>query len=189
MVQQYFFVACSIQDMISRFRRTHDDWEQFPVKVVVQLNDTHPAVAILELMRIFLDEQNMGWEASWKLVQATFAYTNHTLLPEALETWSEALFERVLPRHLQIVREINRRFIEIELKEKWEGKTDQIRRMSIVSDGSVRMAFLSVVGSHSVNGVAALHTKLLKEKLLSDFAELYPARFNNKRMGLLQGDG
>ena len=184
LVQQYFFVACSIQDMISRFRRTHDDWEQFPVKVVVQLNDTHPAVAILELMRIFLDEQNMGWEASWKLVQATFAYTNHTLLPEALETWSEALFERVLPRHLQIVREINRRFIEIELKEKWDGKTDQIRRMSIVSDGSVRMAFLSVVGSHSVNGVAALHTKLLKEKLLSDFAELYPARFNNKTNGI-----
>ena len=184
LVQQYFFVACSIQDMISRFRRTHDDWEQFPEKVVVQLNDTHPAVAILELMRIFLDEQNMGWEASWKLVQATFAYTNHTLLPEALETWSEALFERVLPRHLQIVREINRRFIEIELKEKWDGKTDQIRRMSIVSDGSVRMAFLSVVGSHSVNGVAALHTKLLKEKLLSDFAELYPARFNNKTNGI-----
>ena len=184
LVQQYFFVACSIQDMISRFRRTHDDWEQFPEKVVVQLNDTHPAVAILELMRIFLDEQNMDWEASWKLVQATFAYTNHTLLPEALETWSEALFERVLPRHLQIVREINRRFIEIELKEKWDGKTDQIRRMSIVSDGSVRMAFLSVVGSHSVNGVAALHTKLLKEKLLSDFAELYPARFNNKTNGI-----
>ncbi len=184
LVQQYFFVACSIQDMISRFQRKHDQWEQFPEKVVVQLNDTHPAVAILELMRIFLDEENMTWEGAWKLVQSTFAYTNHTLLPEALETWSEGLFEKVLPRHLQIVREINRRFVENELNEKWKGNPDKIRSMSIVADGSIRMAFLSVVGSHSVNGVAALHTKLLKGKLLADFSNLYPNRFNNKTNGI-----
>ncbi len=184
LVQQYFFVACSIQDMIARFRRNHADWEKFPEKVVVQLNDTHPAVAILELLRIFLDDEDMGWENSWKLVRATFAYTNHTLLPEALETWSEGLFEKVLPRHLQIAREINRRFVENELIVRWGKDENKIRNMSIVAEGSVRMAFLSVVGSHSVNGVAALHTKLLKEKLLSDFADLYPDRFNNKTNGI-----
>ena len=184
LVQQYFFVACSIQDMMARFLRSHDEWEKFPEKVVVQLNDTHPAVAILELMRIFLDEKGIGWENSWKLVKKTFAYTNHTLLPEALETWSEQLFEKVLPRHLQIVREINRRFVENELKPRWSEDLEKINQMAIVADGSVRMAFLSVVGSHSVNGVAALHTKLLKEKLLSNFASLYPERFNNKTNGI-----
>lgn len=184
LVQQYFFVACSIQDMIARFQRSHQDWEKFPEKVVVQLNDTHPAVAILELMRIFVDEEKMEWDNAWKIVQSTFAYTNHTLLPEALETWSEGLFEKVLPRHLQIVREINRRFIKDELESRWPQDGPKINHMSIVADGLVHMAHLSVVGSHSVNGVAALHTKLLKENLLSDFAELYPNRFNNKTNGI-----
>ena len=184
LVQQYFFVACSIQDMIARFQRSHQDWEKFPEKVVVQLNDTHPAVAILELMRIFVDEEKMEWDNAWKIVQSTFAYTNHTLLPEALETWSEGLFEKVLPRHLQIVREINRRFIKDELESRWPQDGSKINHMSIVADGLVHMAHLSVVGSHSVNGVAALHTKLLKENLLSDFAELYPNRFNNKTNGI-----
>ena len=184
LVQQYFFVACSIQDMIARFRRVHHDWSLFPEKVVVQLNDTHPAVAILELMRILLDEERMDWDQSWKLVKSTFAYTNHTLLPEALETWSEALFEKVLPRHLQIVREINRRFILDELNRQFRGNEEQINKMSIVFNGAIRMAFLSVVGSHSVNGVAALHTKLLKEKLMKDFADLYPEKFNNKTNGI-----
>jgi len=184
LVQQYFFVACSIQDMIARFQRCHQDWEKFPEKVVVQLNDTHPAVAILELMRIFVDEEKMEWDNAWKIVQSTFAYTNHTLLPEALETWSEGLFEKVLPRHLQIVREINRRFIKDELESRWPQDGPKINHMSIVADGLVHMAHLSVVGSHSVNGVAALHTKLLKENLLSDFAELYPNRFNNKTNGI-----
>ena len=184
LVQQYFFVACSIQDMIARFQRSHQDWGKFPEKVVVQLNDTHPAVAILELMRIFVDEEKMEWDNAWKIVQSTFAYTNHTLLPEALETWSEGLFEKVLPRHLQIVREINRRFIKDELESRWPQDGSKINHMSIVADGLVHMAHLSVVGSHSVNGVAALHTQLLKENLLSDFAELYPTRFNNKTNGI-----
>ncbi len=184
LVQQYFFVACSLQDMISRFQRTDDDWNAFPEKVVVQLNDTHPAVAILELMRIFLDVELMPWEKAWDLVRRTFAYTNHTLLPEALETWGEALFEKVLPRHIQIVREINRRFVAEELNNRWPDDEQRIREMSIVGDGQVRMAFLSVVGSHSVNGVAALHTKLLKDRLLRNFAELYPDKFNNKTNGI-----
>ena len=184
LVQQYFFVACSIQDMMGRFLRLHDDWEEFPKKVVVQLNDTHPAVAVLELMRIFLDEKKLGWDKSWNLVQRTFAYTNHTLLPEALETWGEALFEYVLPRHMQIVREINRRFVEEVISSKWPGDQEKVRTMSIVSDGQVRMAYLSVVGSKSVNGVAALHTKLLKGKLMRDFADLYPEKFNNKTNGI-----
>ncbi|MBN37881.1 MAG: glycogen phosphorylase [Opitutae bacterium] len=184
LVQQYFFVACSLQDMISRFRRSEDDWSLFPEKVVVQLNDTHPAVAILELMRIFLDVEHMPWEKAWDLVGKTFAYTNHTLLPEALETWGEALFEKVLPRHLQIVHEINRRFVAEELATRWPDDSEKIQAMSIVADGQVRMAFLSVAGSHSVNGVAALHTKLLKNRLLKDFADLYPEKFNNKTNGI-----
>lgn len=184
LVQQYFFVACSLQDMISRFRRSEDDWSLFPEKVVVQLNDTHPAVAILELMRIFLDVEHMPWEKAWDLVRKTFAYTNHTLLPEALETWGEALFEKVLPRHLQIVHEINRRFVAEEIATRWPNDSEKIHAMSIVADGQVRMAFLSVAGSHSVNGVAALHTKLLKNRLLKDFADLYPEKFNNKTNGI-----
>ena len=184
LVQQYFFVACSLQDMISRFQRSDDDWDAFPEKVVVQLNDTHPAVAILELMRIFLDVECMSWERAWGLVRKTFAYTNHTLLPEALETWGEALFEKVLPRHFQIVQEINRRFVAEELSSRWPGDEERINGMSIVADGQIRMAFLSVVGSHSVNGVAALHTKLLKNRLLKNFAELYPDKFNNKTNGI-----
>ena len=184
LVQQYFFVSCSLQDMIRRFIREHGkNWNQFPKKVVVQLNDTHPAVAVLELLRFFLDEEGMSWEESWLLVRNTFAYTNHTLLPEALETWSEDLFARVLPRHLQLVREINRRFQE-EVRTSFPEDEERVSRMSIVADGQVRMAFLSVVASRSVNGVAALHTKLLKERLLRDFAELYPDRFNNKTNGI-----
>lgn len=184
LVQQYFFVTCSLQDMIARFQRSNDDWNLFPEKVVVQLNDTHPAVAILELMRIFLDVELMSWERAWELVCRTFAYTNHTLLPEALETWSEGLFEKVLPRHLQIVREINRRFVTQDLNTRFPEDPGRVKDMSIVADGQIRMAFLSVVGSHSVNGVAALHTKLLKNRLLKNFAEMYPDRFNNKTNGI-----
>ena len=184
LVQQYFFVSCSMQDMIRRFNKKDRSWEDFPKQSVIQLNDTHPAVAILELMRIFLDLENLSWDNSWSLVQQTFAYTNHTLLPEALETWSEGLFAKVLPRHLDIVREINRRFVKHELSEKWPNEHEKHDRMAIIADGQIRMAFLSVVGSHSVNGVAALHTKLLQERLLKDFAELYPNRFNNKTNGI-----
>jgi starch phosphorylase len=184
LVQQYFFVSCSLQDMIARYRRTHQGWDQFADKVVVQLNDTHPAVAILELLRILVDEEEMAWDRAWSLVQRTFAYTNHTLLPEALETWSEGLFAKVLPRHYDLVLEVNRRFLSLEIEKLAPGDHQKKRRMAIVADGQVRMAHLSVVGSHSVNGVAALHTKLLQEKLLSEFSELYPDRFNNKTNGI-----
>ena len=184
LVQQYFFVSCSLQDMIARYRRTHQGWDQFSDKVVVQLNDTHPAVAILELLRILVDEEEMAWEPAWSLVKRTFAYTNHTLLPEALETWSEGLFAKVLPRHYDLVLEVNRRFLSLEIEKLSPGDDHKKHRMAIVADGQIRMAHLSVVGSHSVNGVAALHTKLLQEKLLSEFAELYPDRFNNKTNGI-----
>ena len=184
LVQQYFFVSCSLRDIIARYRRTHDDWSQFSDKVVVQLNDTHPAVAILELLRILLDEEEMSWDKAWSLVQRTFAYTNHTLLPEALETWSEGLFAKVLPRHYDLVLEVNRRFLQQEVEKIAPSDAGRKHRMAIVADGQVRMAHLSVVGSHSVNGVAALHTKLLKEKLLNEFAEMYPDRFNNKTNGI-----
>ena len=184
LVQQYFFVSCSLQDMIARYRRTHQGWDQFADKVVVQLNDTHPAVAILELLRILVDEEQMAWDPAWSLVKQTFAYTNHTLLPEALETWSEGLFAKVLPRHYDLVLEVNRRFLSLEIEKLAPGDHQKKHRMAIVADGQVRMAHLSVVGSHSVNGVAALHTKLLQEKLLSEFAELYPDRFNNKTNGI-----
>ena len=183
LVQQYFFVSCSLQDMIRRFRREHSNWNDFPKKVVIQLNDTHPAVAVLELLRFFLDEERMQWEEAWILVRNSFAYTNHTLLPEALETWGEQLFGKVLPRHLQLVQEINRRFQE-EVRSRYPNDEERVARMSIVSDGQVKMAYLSVVASRSVNGVAALHTKLLKERLMSDFAEFYPDRFNNKTNGI-----
>ena len=184
LVQQYFFVSCSLQDIIRRFNKKERHWDEFPKLAVIQLNDTHPAVAIPELMRIFLDVEHLSWDISWSLVQQTFAYTNHTLLPEALETWSEGLFAKVLPRHMDIVREINRRFIEKELTEKWPDDIERRHRMAILADGQIKMAYLSVVGSKSVNGVAALHTKLLKERLLKDFAELYPDRFNNKTNGI-----
>ena len=185
LVQQYFFVSCSIRDLIARYRGVEGrGWDQFCDKVVIQLNDTHPAVAILELLRILLDEEGMTWEQAWKMVQKTFAYTNHTLLPEALETWGEGLFSKVLPRHYDLVLEVNRRFLENEVEKLAPGDTEKKNRMAIVSDGQVRMAHLSVVGSHSVNGVAALHTQLLQKRLLSEFAELYPKRFNNKTNGI-----
>ncbi len=184
LVQQYFFVSCSLQDIIRRFNKKERHWDEFPKQAVVQLNDTHPAVAIPELMRIFLDVEHLSWDISWTLVQQTFAYTNHTLLPEALETWSEGLFAKVLPRHMDIVREINRRFVEKELSQKWPHDPNRVHQMSILADGQIKMAFLSVIGSQSVNGVAALHTKLLKERLLKNFAELYPERFNNKTNGI-----
>ena len=183
LVQQYFFVSCSLQDLLRRFQREHQDWNDFPKKVVIQLNDTHPAVAVLELLRFFLDEEGMAWEEAWILVRNSFAYTNHTLLPEALETWGEGLFGKVLPRHLQLVQEINRRFQE-EIRARFPGDEERVQRMAVVADGQVRMAYLSVVASRSVNGVAALHTQLLKQRLMSDFAEIYPDRFNNKTNGI-----
>ena len=186
LVQQYFFVACSLRDIIRRFHKNNSDWETFPDKVAVQLNDTHPAIAIVELMHLLHDDYKMPWDQAWGIVTRTFAYTNHTLLPEALEKWSVGLFQKVLPRHLQIIFEINKRFLET-VEAKWPGDVEKKRVLSLIEEGGsqmVRMAHLSVVGSHSVNGVAALHTRLLKSQLFPEFDALYPGKFNNKTNGI-----
>lgn len=186
LIQQFFFVSCSMQDLIRRFRKSNETWDAFPDKVAIQLNDTHPAIAVAELMRILIDDNEMEWDKAWAIGQKVFGYTNHTLLPEALEKWPVPLFERLLPRHLQIIYEINRRFLE-EVEAKWPGDEAKKTALSLIQEGEpkmVRMAYLAVVGSHSVNGVAALHTQLLKASLLHDFNELYPARFNNKTNGI-----
>jgi starch phosphorylase len=186
LIQQYFFVACSLKDIIRRFRRSNTDWNDFPEKVAIQLNDTHPAIAVVELQRLLHDIHGLTWNKSWDIVTRTFAYTNHTLLPEALEKWSVGLFEKVLPRHLQIIFEINKIFL-LEVEAKWPGDLDMVRKLSLIEEGHprmVRMANLSVVGSHSVNGVAALHTQLLKSDLFPEFDALYPGKFNNKTNGI-----
>jgi glycogen phosphorylase len=183
--QQYFFVACSIHDIVARHLKVHAGFDDFPDKVAIQLNDTHPAIAIAELMRVLVDEHELPWERAWELCRATFGYTNHTLLPEALEKWSVDLFGRVLPRHLEIIHEVNRRFLE-EVRARG-AKDAAIARMSLIEEGptkQVRMANLAVVGSRSVNGVAALHTELLQKELFHDFFELWPERFNNKTNGV-----
>jgi len=186
LVQQYFFVSCSLRDIIRRFRKLPRVWTDFPDKVAIQLNDTHPALAVVELLLILQDEEHLGWEAAWDIVTRTFAYTNHTLLPEALEKWSVPLFQKVLPRHLQIIFEINKRLLEA-VEAEWPGDSHKKREMSLIEEGHVqrvRMANLAVVGSHSVNGVAALHTELLKKHLFADFDAFYPGKFNNKTNGI-----
>lgn len=188
LVQEYFLVACSIRDIIRRYLKTHDTFEEFPKKVAIQLNDTHPALTVVELMRTFLDEYDILWDKAWKITQETLGYTNHTLLPEALEKWPVPLMEYVLPRHLQIVYEINHRFLQ-EIASVWPNDIDRIRRMSIIEEGDpkqVRMAYLSIVGSHSVNGVAAIHSELVKSSLVPDFYQLWPHKFNNKTNGVTQ---
>jgi starch phosphorylase len=184
--QQYFFVACSIHDIVNRHLKMHDGFGAFADKVAIQLNDTHPAVAVAELMRLLVDDHELEWDDAWEICRATFGYTNHTLMPEALERWSVDLFGRVLPRHLEIVYEVNRRFIE---GVRAAGKADEaaLARMSVIEDGpvkQVRMANLAVIASRSVNGVAALHTELLKKELFRDFHALWPERFNNKTNGV-----
>ena len=187
LVQQYFFVACSLRDIIRRHLRSPgNSWDNFAEKVAVQLNDTHPAIAVVELMRILLDEENLAWDRAWAITSATFAYTNHTLLPEALERWSVPLFERVLPRHLQIIYEINIRHMAA-VEARWPGDNEKKRICSIIEESGhkmVRMAHLSVVGSHAVNGVAALHTALLKKDLFPEFDALFPGKFQNKTNGI-----
>jgi glycogen phosphorylase len=187
LVQQYFFIACSLRDILRRhFRTPGNSWVNFSEKVAVQLNDTHPAISITELMRILIDEHAMGWDTAWNIVTRTFAYTNHTLLPEALEKWGVPLFERVLPRHLQIIFEINQRLLQT-VEAKWPGDDSKKRICSLIEeDGAkmVRMANLAVVGSHSVNGVAELHTALLKKSLFPEFDALYPGKFQNKTNGI-----
>jgi starch phosphorylase len=184
--QEYFFVACSIADIMRRYLKSHTDFVNFPKKVAIQLNDTHPAIAIAELMRVLMDEKRVPWDEAWAITQATFGYTNHTLLPEALEKWPVALFERLLPRHLQIIYEANQRHLR-QVQIQWPFDHDRLARMSLIEEGQermVRMAYLAVIGSHSVNGVAALHSRLLKDETLKDFAEMTPAKFNNKTNGV-----
>jgi starch phosphorylase len=184
--QEYFLVACSLADIITRFRRSNSDWQALPDKVAIQLNDTHPSLAVAELMRILLDEAHLGWDEAWDLTVRTLAYTNHTLLPEALEKWSVELFEQVLPRHLEIIYEINRRFLD-DVRARYPGDSDRVQRMSLIEEGparKVRMAHLAIVGSHSTNGVAAIHSELLRSHTVKDFADLFPERFNNKTNGV-----
>ncbi|MBC8010152.1 MAG: glycogen/starch/alpha-glucan phosphorylase [Burkholderiales bacterium] len=187
LIQQYFFVGCSLRDLIRRhFRIPGNTWNNFSDKVAVQLNDTHPAIAVAELQRILVDEQQLAWDNAWDIVGKTFGYTNHTLLPEALEKWSVPLFTRVLPRHAQIIFEINRRLMET-VEAKWPGDTQKKSICSLVDEGgakSFRMANLSVAGAHAVNGVAALHTQLLKKDLFPEFDALYPGKFQNKTNGI-----
>jgi len=186
LVQQYFFITCSLRDIIRRYRKANTGWDNFSAKVAIQLNDTHPSIAIVELMRILLDEEGMSFDQAWAIVTRTFAYTNHTLMPEALERWSVPLLKKVLPRHLQIIFDINQHHMEtVELR--WPGDNEKKRVCSIIEEDhvqNVRMAHLSVVASHSVNGVAALHTELLQKNLFPEFAELFPGRFNNKTNGI-----
>lgn len=185
--QQYFLASAGLQDVFRRWRSAHgDDFSQFAEKCVFQLNDTHPSVAVAELMRLLIDEQHMDWDTAWNITTQCLAYTNHTLLPEALEKWSVRLFQRLLPRLLEIIYEINARFLK-EIAERWPEDVQRLQRMSIIEEGEnkqVRMAYLAIVGSFSVNGVAALHSQLLQEGLFHDFYELWPNKFNNKTNGV-----
>jgi len=185
-VQEYFLVACSLADLVRRFRRRNADWNTLPEKVAIQLNDTHPSMAVPELMRILLDDAHLGWDQAWGLTQRTLGYTNHTLLPEALEKWPIAWFEVMLPRHLEIIFEINRRLLD-DVRTRFPGDEGRVQRMSLVEEGSerrIRMANLAIVGSHSTNGVAAIHSKLLRTMTVKDLAEMFPDRFNNKTNGV-----
>ena len=185
-LQEFFLVRCSLADIVRRFRARGNDWPALPNKVAIQLNDTHPAMAVPELMRILLDEAHLGWDQAWELTTGTLAYTNHTLLPEALEKWSVELFEALLPRHLEIVYEINRRFLDA-VKHAHPGDEAKLARVSLIEEGperKVRMANLAIVGTHSTNGVAAIHSELLRTKTVPDFAGLFPNRFNNKTNGV-----
>ncbi len=184
--QQYFFVAATFQDIMRRYKKKYKDFGKFSERIAVQLNDTHPAIAIPELMRLLLDEEGLNWEKAWDICVHTFAYTNHTLMPEALEKWSVEMMGRVLPRHLQIIYEINQRFLDL-VKQQYPGDVHRLQSMSIIEEGGekqIRMAHLAIIGSHSVNGVAELHTKLLKENIFPSYHEFYPGKFNSKTNGI-----
>lgn len=185
-LQEYFLVACSLGDLVRRFRRLNTEWDKLPEKAAIQLNDTHPSLAVAELMRILLDDAHLGWDQAWDLTKRTLAYTNHTLLPEALEKWPVALFETFIPRHLEIVYEINRRLLD-EVRVRFPGDRGRVERVSLVEEGSqrkIRMANLAIVGSHSTNGVAAVHSRLLRTTTVRDLAEIFPERFSNKTNGV-----
>jgi starch phosphorylase len=185
-VQEYFLVACSLSDLLRRFRRDNSDWNSLPEKVAIQLNDTHPTLSVPELMRILLDEAQLGWDQAWDITNRTLAYTNHTLLPEALEKWPVAWFERMIPRHLEIIYEINRRLLDA-VRTRFPGEESRIQHVSLIEEGppkQVRMANLAIVGSHSTNGVAAIHSQLLRTMTVKDLAEVFPDRFSNKTNGV-----
>jgi len=185
-VQEYFLVACSLADLIRRFQRHNTDWNQLPEKVAIQLNDTHPSMSVAELMRILLDDAHLEWDQAWDLTKKTLAYTNHTLLPEALEKWPAAWFEVLLPRHLEIIYEINRRLLD-EVRLRFPGDEGRVERVSLVEEKpsrKIRMANLAIVGTHSTNGVAAVHSKLLRTMTVKDLAEMFPERFSNKTNGV-----
>ena len=183
--QQYFFISASIQAAIEKFKKSHSDLHDLPKKVTFQLNDTHPTMTVAELMRILLDEEGMTWEEAWEITTHTCAYTNHTIMAEALEKWPIELFSKLLPRIYQIIEEINRRFIQ-EINNKYPGNQEKVRKMAIIYDGQVKMAHLAIAGGYSVNGVARLHTEILKKQELKDFYEMYPDKFNNKTNGITQ---
>ncbi|HUJ12445.1 MAG TPA: glycogen/starch/alpha-glucan phosphorylase [Thermoanaerobaculia bacterium] len=186
LLQEYFLVACAVRDIVKRYRERHDSFDEFPSKVAIHLNDTHPALTIAELMRTLIDDNMLPWEHAWAITVETCAYTNHTLLPEALERWPVDMLERMLPRHLQIIQEINRRLIA-EVERRFPGESGMMQRVSLFEEGDrrqVRMANLAMAGSHSVNGVAALHTELVKKTLAPDFNRMWPERFNNKTNGV-----
>jgi glycogen phosphorylase len=185
-LQEYFLVACSMADLVRRFQRHNSDWEKLPEKAAIQLNDTHPSMSVPELMRILLDDVHLGWDQAWDLTKRTLGYTNHTLLPEALEKWPVAWFEILLPRHLELIYEINRRLLD-EVQVRYPGDEGRVQRVSLVEEGSqrkIRMANLAIVGSHSTNGVSAVHSKLLRTTTVKDLAEMFPERFNNKTNGV-----
>src|ERR1700686_3270550 len=185
-LQEYFLVACSLADLVRRFQRYNSDWDKLPEKAAIQLNDTHPSMAVAELMRILLDDASLGWDQAWEVTKKTLAYTNHTLLPEALEKWPAAWFQILLPRHLEIIYEINRRLLD-EVRTRFPGDEGRVERVSLVEEGNqrkIRMANLAIVGSHSTNGVAAVHSKLLRRTTVKDLAEMFPERFNNKTNGV-----
>jgi len=186
LTQEYFLVACALRDVVRRYTKQHESFEEFPQKAAIQLNDTHPAIAIAELMRILVDENRLPWEHAWQITEQTFGYTNHTLMPEALEKWPVSLFEKLLPRHLQIIYEINRRFLE-HVAWLYPGDVEKLRRVSIIEESEqkqVRMAHLAIIGSHSVNGVSELHSRLIRTSLVPDFYELFPHKFNSKTNGV-----
>ncbi len=188
LIQEYFLVTCSIRDIMRRYQQKHTNWTEFAAKNSIQLNDTHPALAVAELMRFLHDEESLPWDHAWDLTTKTLAYTNHTLMPEALEKWPLELLASVLPRHLQIIFEINRRFLD-RVEVQFPGDVERVRRMSLIEEGDsrqVRMANLAMVGSHSINGVAALHTELLRNHVARDFSEMWPEKFNNKTNGITQ---
>ncbi len=184
--QEYFFVSASLSDIIRRYKKAHTSFDTFSDKVAIQLNDTHPALAIAELMRILIDLEKVTWDKAWEITTNTFAFTNHTILPEAMEKWSIDLFRRVLPRHLDIIFQINQQFMN-QVQERYHGDMGKMNRMSLIEENHtkyIRMAHLSIIGSHSINGVAELHSSILKEKVFSDFHEMFPRRFNNKTNGV-----